>query len=425
MFRFKSVINKFFVLSMCTGIMMGLIFPVFSSFFTVYKQPSFSLYFRLSCIAAGIIVGFISFYIGKITLISTLSKINVHLEEMISNNDFTSKLTIDSKDEVGLIVDNYNQVIETLNHMIRNIKIEAGNVDEVFQNVRTSAEKLENSIKIISGHTENITDKIHETAAVSQEMAASTEDISNSLRLIVDKSIEGAKAGDEINVRAENTRKNIETAQLKAIQIFKTSKEELQQSIEEVTVVDQIHVLTDAILLITSQTNLLALNASIEAARAGDAGKGFSVVADEIRKLAEQSNKTVTKIRDITGKVNESVEHLSLNAKKLLTFVSDDVTGDYEVMLDLARLYSKDANFIEQLVKGFRSTAEDLSISINDIFRAVNEVAIATSEEAIAVNDIANGTADMLEISNDVAEQMQKSYESAEVLFNITNKFKI
>ena len=94
--------------------------------------------------------------------------------------------------------------------------------------------------------------------------------------------------------------------------------------------------MSDSIIRITSQTNLLALNANIEAARAGEAGKGFAVVADEIRKLAEQSKQAVSKIREITGKVEESVNNLSACSNKILDFMSADVSNDYVSMLDIA-----------------------------------------------------------------------------------------
>ncbi len=126
-------------------------------------------------------------------------------------------------------------------------------------------------------------------------------------------------------------------------------KQKLESAIESSKVVEQINVLSDSIMNITSQTNLLALNAAIEAARAGEAGKGFSVVADEIRKLAEQSKDTVTEIQSITVKVIESVKNLSDSSSNLLTFVSTDMDNDYKTMLNVADKYSEDASFVDTL----------------------------------------------------------------------------
>ncbi|MEI4850569.1 methyl-accepting chemotaxis protein, partial [Klebsiella pneumoniae] len=78
------------------------------------------------------------------------------------------------------------------------------------------------------------------------------------------------------------------------------------------------------------------------AARAGEAGKGFSVVAGEIGKLAEKSKETILKIQDVTNEVGQAVEKLSESSRNLLEFVSNEVTSDYEVFLEVGNNYSKD-----------------------------------------------------------------------------------
>ncbi|MBO0563317.1 methyl-accepting chemotaxis protein, partial [Clostridium botulinum] len=167
------------------------------------------------------------------------------------------------------------------------------------------------------------------------------------------------------------------------------TKVELERAIESSKVVEQINVLSESIMEITSQTNLLALNAAIEAARAGEAGKGFSVVADEIRKLAEQSKDTVTEIQSITVKVIESVKNLSDSSSNLLTFVSTDMDNDYKTMLNVADKYSEDASFVDTLVTDFSSTSEDLLASLQDVLKTIEGVAQAASEGAGGTTDIA------------------------------------
>ncbi|APH16899.1 methyl-accepting chemotaxis (MCP) signaling domain protein [Clostridium sporogenes] len=229
----------------------------------------------------------------------------------------------------------------------------------------------------------------------------------------------------EINKRAEDTKANLQASQKKAKEIFTNTKAELESAIESSKVVEQINVLSDSIMDITSQTNLLALNAAIEAARAGEAGKGFSVVADEIRKLAEQSKDTVTEIQSITVKVIESVKNLSDSSSNLLTFVSTDMDNDYKTMLNVADKYSEDASFVDTLVTDFSSTSEELLASLQDVLKTIEGVAQAASEGAGGTTDIASKILEVNNKSNDVLQEALKSEESANKLKEEISKFKI
>lgn len=108
---------------------------------------------------------------------------------------------------------------------------------------------------------------------------------------------------------AQKLNSDFTASQQDAVKIYSKTKEEVEGAIAGSRAVEQINVLSESILAITSQTNLLALNAAIEAARAGEAGRGFAVVAEEVRKLAEESNKTVVEIQEVTGIVVSSVCH--------------------------------------------------------------------------------------------------------------------
>ncbi len=266
---------------------------------------------------------------------------------------------------------------------------------------------------------------MQETAASAEEMSATSQDIERAVKSIAQKSQEGANQASEINKRAENTKVNVQVSQKKAKEIFTNTSEELKRAIESSKVVEQINVLSESIMEITSQTSLLALNAAIEAARAGEAGKGFSVVADEIRKLAEQSKDTVTEIQNITVKVIESVKNLSDSSNNLLTFMSTDVSNDYKTMLNVADKYSEDARFVDTLVTDFSSTSEELLASLQDVVKTIENVTQAASEGAGGTTDIACGVLEVSNKSNDVLQEALKSEESANNLKKEVSKFKI
>ncbi len=284
---------------------------------------------------------------------------------------------------------------------------------------------MNNDVEEVSATTEELSANMEETAASAEEMSATSQDIERAVQSIAQKSQEGATQAGEINKRAEDTKANVQASQKKAKEIFTSTKSELESAIESSKVVEQINVLSDSIMDITSQTNLLALNAAIEAARAGEAGKGFSVVADEIRKLAEQSKDTVTEIQSITVKVIESVKNLSDSSSNLLTFVSTDMDNDYKTMLNVADKYSEDASFVDTLVTDFSSTSEELLASLQDVLKTIEGVAQAASEGAGGTTDIASKILGVNNKSNDVLQEALKSEESANKLKEEISKFKI
>ncbi|MBY6930470.1 methyl-accepting chemotaxis protein [Clostridium botulinum] len=360
------------------------------------------------------------------TIIKPLNMLKVELDSLAERGgDLTQEIEINSEDEIKDLSVSLNKFIQNLRNIIKQVNESSNSIENVTELIKDNVTKLNSDIEEVSATTEELAANMEETAASSEEMLATSQEIEEVVKSISQKSQEGAIKAGEISNRAEDTKINIQASEMKSTELFKSTKIELEEAIQESKVVEEINVLSESIMQITSQTNLLALNAAIEAARAGEAGKGFSVVAEEIRKLAEQSKDTVIEIQNITGKVTSAVGNLSSSSDKLLKFMSIDVYNDYKKMLDVADKYSEDAEFVDSLVTDFSSSSEELLASLQEVIKTIDGVSQAANEGAGGTTDIASSILQVNDKSNSVLENSLKSQENAKKLKEEISKFKI
>ncbi|MDF2588992.1 MAG: methyl-accepting chemotaxis sensory transducer with Cache sensor [Anaerocolumna sp.] len=378
-----------------------------------------------------LIVGFIASVFITILIAKNLNKAFKTISNYLgtlSTGNFTIQLP-DSyhnrKDDFGLIANDLETMKTSIAQLIGNTKNEADQIAYVVNNVNSNVKELNSNIEDVSATTEELAASMEETAASAQEMSATSIEIESASRNIAEKSQEGALQIIEISKRAVKTKTNVRESQVKTNNMQVMIEDKLNKALEQSKVVNQINVLTNAIMGITSQTNLLALNAAIEAARAGEAGKGFSVVAEEIRSLAEQSKNMVVQIQGITGEVTDAVNNLSDSASELLKFVSEDISESFQNFLEVADAYNEDATYMDNLITDFSATSEELLASIQNVILSVNEVAKAAQEGAIGTGDIAEKVANITSMSSEVTQQIDMSKISSDKLKEEISNFHV
>lgn len=344
-----------------------------------------------------------------------------------SNGDFSGEVDRDymsRKDEIGEIATGLYKVQSSMTELLKNIIEESSKIKVVVDNNVENITVLNEDIESVAATTQELSAGMEETAASAEEMSATSQEIERVSKSIAEKAEEGAGAANEINTRAIEIKNDVMSAMSKSENIFNSTKEKLENAIEGAKVVEQINILSDSIMAITAQTNLLALNAAIEAARAGEVGRGFTVVAEEIRKLAEESKDTVTEISKVTEKVVVSVKELSDSSMGLLKFMLEDVGEDYDKMIVVAEKYKEDAEFVNNLVSNFSESSEELFESVKDMIRTIDGVAGAANEGASGTLNIVNKVSDITEKSISIKEEIEKSEETVKILNEQVSKFK-
>lgn len=309
--------------------------------------------------------------------------------------------------------------------LISQVQTESETISIAAKSVNACVAKLNDDIAGVSAATQELSAGMEETAATTTVADEAAGEMHTAVQHIARRSQDGAQGAAEIKGRAEQTNRTIKEAQEKAALLKQEIQQDLEHALENAKVIDQIYELSSVIMNVVSQTNLLSLNASIEAARAGEAGRGFAVVAGEIGALAEQSRQTVIKIQEVTEEVTLAVENLSSNARKLLDFVVQDVTSDYEAFLQIGEQYDQDGVSVDGLMREFSSIAQELFDNMEGIKNSMSDISRAAEEGAQGTTEIAQRASVIACESQEVLEQVLRTKQSAETLREEIGKFRV
>ena len=293
-------------------------------------------------------------------------------------------------------------------------------VEELEQMLRG----LNNDTQDMSAVTEEMSAGMEETAASTSNVQHLSGDLSDGIKGAADAAQKSEEYTREVAQRASDLKANMERSRLNTRQIYGATKTSVAEAIESAKVVDQIGQLTLDISEIAEQTNLLALNASIEAARAGEQGRGFAVVAGEVGKLAEQSQGAAEKIKNLTGQVTAAVQALSDGTFKLLGFIDENVSGDYDLMDKTAVQYSEDAEYFRKTAEETTSTSKKLLSAVSEMNGAMEGIRNATHEGAVGNTRIAEKVVGMAAEYEDIIAKIQSFKEGTARLKNLVAAFK-
>jgi len=309
---------------------------------------------------------------------------NMILNQMnkFADGDLTVQLQIEKNDDIGKLFDGFNRTAYKFNQIIQHIT----------ESISVAASA---SIQI-SASIEEMSAGAHEQSAQSSEVAAAMEEMAATIIETTKNTTAAAEAAERAGIIA-NEGGEVVSNTIDGIESIAKVVSESAEIVEELGAnSDKIGEIIQVIDDIADQTNLLALNATIEAARAGEQGRGFAVVADEVRKLAERTTKATKEIEETITQIQEQTERA---VKSMRNGREETVTGKGLAnqagvkLVEILKATDQVANVITQVSAASEeqsATAEEISLNVEGINKVTEETAGAISQIARATDDLSH-----------------------------------
>lgn len=328
-------------------------------------------------------------------------------------------------DEIGKLASDTKSVILSLRGAVSVFKEYSHVMDDSAGNLDDASRVLADITAENKDIADNLAVKINETNEAIETAHAEIENIVSLVDEVSTKVEEGQADSEDLIKSASEMNDKIDEEIQKNMATLQETMASMQEALESLKAVEQINVLAEDIMSITSQTNLLSLNASIEAARAGEAGRGFAVVAGEIGALADQSKETAMNITEIVAASNESVVNVRNQVSNLIDFIRNDVIASFEVFSAQSQHYDEGISTIKQAVADIGDVMNNLTTSINEIAKQIESVNNASVENTEGVASILGKNTQTDDLSQGIENLAKETKNNANDLKVAIDQFNV